>query len=36
MAAFMGREELQPIAQDAAHRLQTVLDTLTNRTEEET
>ena len=35
MAAIMGREELQPIAQDAARRLQTVLDTLNNRTEEE-
>jgi uncharacterized protein (DUF302 family) len=28
MATVMGREELQPIAQDAARRLQTVLDTL--------
>ncbi|OZM76356.1 DUF302 domain-containing protein [Pseudonocardia sp. MH-G8] len=36
MAAVMGREELQSIAQDAARRLQTVLDTLTTRTEEET
>lgn len=36
MAAVMGREELQPIAQDAARRLQTVLDTLNTRTEEET
>ncbi|GAA5111535.1 DUF302 domain-containing protein [Pseudonocardia adelaidensis] len=36
MAAVMGREELQPIAQDAARRLQTVLDTLTSHTEEET
>ena len=31
MAAVMGREELQPIAEDAARRLQTVLDTLTTR-----
>lgn len=31
MAAVMGRDELQPIAQDAARRLQTVLDTLTTR-----
>ncbi|MHA6632032.1 DUF302 domain-containing protein [Pseudonocardia sichuanensis] len=35
MASVMGREELQPIAQDAARGLQTVLDTLNNRTEEE-
>ena len=31
MAAVMGRDELQPIAEDAARRLQTVLDTLTTR-----
>jgi uncharacterized protein (DUF302 family) len=30
MASVMGREELQPIAQEAARRLQTVLDTLTD------
>lgn len=36
VAAVMGREEPQPIAQDAARRLQTVLDTLTTHTEEET
>lgn len=29
MAAVMGRDELKPIAQDAARRLQTALDTLT-------
>lgn len=28
MASVMGRDELQPIAQEAARRLQTVLDTL--------
>jgi hypothetical protein len=27
-AAVMGRDELRPVAQDAARRLQTVLDTL--------
>lgn len=30
MAAVMGREELRPIAQDAARRLQVVPDTLTD------
>ena len=31
MAAVMGRDELQPIAQEAARRLQAVLDTLAGR-----
>jgi uncharacterized protein (DUF302 family) len=31
MAAVLGRDELQPIAQEAARRLQAVLDTLTGR-----
>jgi hypothetical protein len=31
MAAVMGRDELQPIAQEAAGRLQVVLDTLAGR-----
>lgn len=30
MAAVMGREELRPLAEDAARRLQNVLDTLAN------
>jgi uncharacterized protein (DUF302 family) len=30
MAAVMGREELRPLAEDAARRLQDVLDTLAN------
>ena len=31
MAAVLGRDELQPIAQEAARRLQAVLDTLAGR-----